>query len=182
MTKPIGAWFVVAVCAAGLGATAPPAQAAAALGVEFAPRAPDFGASSWNLGWSFTVKAPVTVIALGNWAGGAPFAQDQQVGLWDTVGQTYVVGGQGGADYTGTIPATFNTRIAYVADLFTLNGGANAPLVEPTSTESQPYGWFGGNVEFSTGPVPEPASWAMMLLGLGALGMAMRGSRGKVSA
>ena len=88
-------------------------------------------------------------------------------------GQTYVVGAQGGADYTGFVSnPTFDSRITYITDLFTLNGGANSPLVEPTATVGAPYGWFGANIELS--PVPEPAAWAMMLLGAGLIGASLR--------
>jgi hypothetical protein len=38
-------------------------------------------------------------------------------------------------------------------------------------------GSFGGNVSFAAGAVPEPATWAMMLLGFGAVGFAMRRGR-----
>lgn len=87
-------------------------------------------------------------------------------------GQTYVVGAEGGADYTGfNAVAVFDPRISYITDLYTANGGANSPLVEPTTTESSPYGWFGGNVELSNvSAVPEPSTWAMMILGFLGLG------------
>lgn len=40
-----------------------------------------------------------------------------------------------------------------------------------------PFGYgFGGNVRV-TGPVPEPATWAMMLMGFGAIGYALRRNR-----
>lgn len=38
-------------------------------------------------------------------------------------------------------------------------------------------GSFGGNVSFAAGAVPEPATWAMMLLGFGTVGFAMRRRR-----
>jgi hypothetical protein len=187
------------------GAAIAPAQPAVSLGVDFPAGAHDFGPDIQNLGWSFTAKADVAVVGLGNWAG-APFPQDQQVGLWNSsgvllasafvsnssskvgsapwlfsaitpvrlvAGQTYVVGGQGGADYTGLIAgATFDPRISFGVDLFSsLNGGANSPLVEPTFTEGfgpNQASWFGGNIELSV--VPETSTWAMMLLGFAGLG------------
>jgi hypothetical protein len=112
--------------------------------------------------WRFAVIAPVTLVA----------------------GQTYVVGGEGGADYTGNEgvgTVTIDPRITYGTDLYTYNGGANSPLVEPTSTESRPYGWFGGNVELGAA-VPEPAAWSLMLVGIGGLGGLMRARRPQVAA
>ena len=38
-------------------------------------------------------------------------------------------------------------------------------------------GSFGGNVAFTAAAVPEPATWAMMLFGFGAVGFAMRRRR-----
>jgi PEP-CTERM motif len=46
-------------------------------------------------------------------------------------------------------------------------------LVEPTNSEAlgpNEDSWFGGNIELST--VPEPSTWAMMLLGFAGLGYA----------
>jgi hypothetical protein len=42
-------------------------------------------------------------------------------------------------------------------------------LVEPLSTESLPYGWFGGNVEFAATPLP--AALPLFATGLGGLGL-----------
>jgi Domain of unknown function (DUF4082)/PEP-CTERM motif len=90
-------------------------------------------------------------------------------------GQTYVVGGQGGAEYTGLIgDASADPRISFGIDLYSyVIGGANSPLVEPTNSEAlgpNEDSWFGGNIELST--VPEPSTWAMMLLGFAGLGYA----------
>jgi len=202
--------LAIAALLAGSAVAATPAFAdTGSLGIDFTEgTATDFGGSVWNLGYSFTVNSDVTVFALGNWAGGAPYPQEQQIGLWDSsgnliastfvsnsstavgqwefssidpvslsAGQTYVVGGQGGADYTGEVGSvTVDPSITYVTDLYTYNSGANGPLVEPTLTENNPYGWFGGNVLLSPlqSAVPEPATWAMMLLGFGMAGLAMR--------
>ena len=169
----------------------------------------DFGPSSWNLGFSFTANSNVDVIALGNWAGAAfPQDQqvglwDSQGDLLASVyvtnsdtlvgtsrfaaitpvalvaGQTYVVGAEGGADYTGEIPdaggtISFDPRISYVTDLYSYNDGANDPLVEPTETEDEAYSWFGANFELG---VPEPTTWSLMLVGVGALGASLRSRR-----
>ena len=43
---------------------------------------------------------------------------------------------------------------------------------------SRGQGAFSGNLTFTpTAPVPEPATWALMLLGFGAIGFAMRRRR-----
>src|ERR1700676_2852107 len=189
------------------GAAIAPAQATVSLGVDFPAGAHDFGPDIQNLGWSFTAKADVAVVGLGNWAG-APFPQDQQVGLWNSsgvllasafvsnssskvgsapwlfsaitpvrlvAGQTYVVGGQGGADYTGLIAgATFDPRISFGVDLFSsLNGGANSPLVETTFTESfgpNQASWFGGKHQPQR--VPGASALAIVLLRFRGLGFA----------
>jgi len=94
-------------------------------------------------------------------------------------GHTYIVGGQGGAYYTGGLPTvTIDPRITYGTDLYVgVNDGD--PLTMPTATEGLPYGWFGGNVQFGIAAVPEPGSWALMLGGFSLVGSAMR--RRKVS-
>jgi hypothetical protein len=204
-----------AVCGALALALAQGAQAAAPkLGIDFSGGATDDGASAWNLGWSFTAKRDLTVIGLGN-LHIAPFAQDQQVGLWDDdfdllasafvsdsgadvgqapwrftpitpvhldKGRTFIVGGQGGADYAGPVQSvTLDPRITYGTDLFTTTFAANDPLAEPETSDGVTYGWFGGNVQFAAG-VPEPTSWAMMLIGFGALGATLRRRRETVAA
>ena len=168
----------------------------------------DFGSSVWNLGYSFTANTNVSVVGLGNWAGAefpqdqqvglwdsqgnllaSAFVSnsDTSIGAWKfhsiaavqlVAGQTYIVGGQGGAEYTGLISnVTVDSRITYGTDLFTDVGTQNDPLVMPTDSEGEPHGWFGGNVELASGAVPEPASWALMLGGFGAIGGAMRSRR-----
>jgi hypothetical protein len=166
--------------------------------------APFTAGSIWNLGWSFTANTDTSVVGLGDWWDGVAYPQPQQVGLWDssgdllasvyitgsetpvgqaqwlfeaitpvalTAGDTYVVGAEGGATYTGEVPSvSVDPAITYVTDLYTVNSGANSPLVEPTLTESYPYGWFGANIEL----VPEPGTWAMMLVGLGVVGAGLR--------
>ena len=53
-------------------------------------------------------------------------------------------------------------------------------LADPTTSLGQSTGYFGPNV--LAGSVPEPASWALMLIGLGGLGAALRSRRGQVAA
>ncbi|MEO6091573.1 MAG: FxDxF family PEP-CTERM protein [Novosphingobium sp.] len=40
---------------------------------------------------------------------------------------------------------------------------------------------YGGNATFDPAAVPEPATWAMMLLGMGAIGVGMRRRRGETA-
>ena len=57
----------------------------------------------------------------------------------------------------------------------TLLAGNHTLTVSGTVVGSSGGGSFGGNVNVSpVGAVPEPATWAMMLLGFGAVGFAMR--------
>jgi hypothetical protein len=191
----------MACLAAALAIVAAPGAHAqsSTLGMDFDPgSATDFGTSYWNLGYSFTANQAVSVVGLGDWAGGA-FVPNQQVGLWNSqgvllasttitgqetpsgtagwlfeaitpfalvAGQTYIVGAQGGADYTGELGSvTIDPAITYNQDLYTYIGGGNpAQLAEPTSSENFAYGWFGGNVELAA--IPEPASIAILACGL----------------
>ena len=112
--------------------------------------------------------------------GSAPwrFASIKPVQL--IAGHSYVVGGQGGADYTGEISSpTFASQITYITDLYTYNGStANSPLVEPTTTENLPYGWFGGNIEIGVAATPLPSTWFMLLSAFVGLGFFIyRGSK-----
>jgi hypothetical protein len=157
----------------------------------------------FTLGFEFSLSAPVTINALGYTTDG--FTSDQQVGIWDSSGAlvtsttvattdpvtghfayaaigdvtlaagTYTIGGayDGGpfpADATGvtTIP-----QFTYITDEQTLGSGLN----EPTESTGGTYGPNGiTQVDFSVA-VPEPETWALMLLGLGAVGVATRVGR-----
>jgi hypothetical protein len=112
-------------------------------------------------------------IQLGNWA----FTLISPVAL--TVGDTYIVGGEGGADYTGIAPVTVAPQISFVEDLYTyLGSGTNTPLVEPIDTEgytsTSDAGWFGGNVLLGTTATPEPGYYVLLSGGLLALWAARR--------
>ena len=64
------------------------------------------------------------------------------------------------------------------ASLLNLATGAGSNTLVITGT-SGGNGVFGGTIAFSPGAVPEPSTWAMMLVGFGAVGYSMR--RRKVS-
>lgn len=77
-----------------------------------------------------------------------------------------------------------------VFDILTSNGGstesgglANVPIfagVQNTLSvtyESRGAGSYGGSLAFEASAVPEPATWGMMLLGFGAMGLVLRRRR-----
>ena len=84
--------------------------------------------------------------------------------LWLDGGDNNVFVGQSGT--VTTIPQVSYVSASYVA------GGS---LANPTNTGVGAPGYFGPN--FTAGGVPEPTSWALMLVGFGGLGVAMRSRR-----
>jgi hypothetical protein len=116
--------------------------------------------------------------------GAAPWVFEPITPVRLTAGATYVVGAQGGADYTGQASATVDPRITYLEDRYTSNDGANSPLVEPIFTEGytspSTAGWFGGNIELANA-IPEPSTWTMMLFGFAGLGFAGWSARRKTT-
>jgi hypothetical protein len=88
-------------------------------------------------------------------------------------------------DNSGVFHRPFTTAsITYIATgaltpiSFTINAasdkGSNDPLIDGVAFELTAPG--------GVGAVPEPATWAMMLVGFGAVGGAMRRRRGKTVA
>jgi hypothetical protein len=57
------------------------------------------------------------------------------------------------------------------------DSGTPHTLTYTVVNTSNVLGTYGGTFNFATAPVPEPATWAMMLLGFGGIGMAMRRRR-----
>lgn len=55
-----------------------------------------------------------------------------------------------------------------------LAGGLNQLII---SGNSGGLGSYGGNITFTPGAIPEPGTWAMMLMGFGGLGYVMRRRR-----
>lgn len=92
-----------------------------------------------------------------------------------TAGTHYIIGaftqdlasslgtGQGG---TGTI----HPLVTIYQDRYS---NFNSAFSFPDTTDNNVGGWLGGNFNLA-GVVPEPATWAMLLIGFGALGGAMR--------
>ena len=76
----------------------------------------------------------------------------------------------------GTSPSGFS---AFGLPLTNLAAGNYRLTIDGTSPNS---GSFTGNVRISTAAVPEPGTWALMLLGFGAVGFAMRRTRRPVFA
>jgi hypothetical protein len=76
----------------------------------------------------------------------------------------------------GTTPSGFS---AFGLPLTNLAAGDYRLTINGISPNS---GSFTGNVRITTGAVPEPGTWALMLLGFGAVGFAMRRKRRPVLA
>jgi hypothetical protein len=98
-----------------------------------------------------------------------------------TAGNDYIVGGQGGADYTGMEPINVAPQITYVEDLFTYVGTTvNTPLYEPADSEGLTIadaGFFGGNVLLT----PEPSYYLVLGAAIAAL-LVMFRARRKITA
>lgn len=97
-----------------------------------------------------------------------------------TSGGSYLIGGL----YTSGLDGVVENASGLIADsAITYGGGRFAPggtLSAPTSTGT-PAGYFGTNFTFDNGAVPEPATWAFMIVGFGAVGAALRMSRKKAA-
>jgi hypothetical protein len=188
---------------AALTAAMVPAAALADPGVDFTGAGSvGFTSQTWTLGYEFSANVDTAVTALGTWNSGisGTFA----VGLWDssgnllaqtnvdtggtqdgsapwvfsaigpvslTAGNIYYVGSYGDSYYTYNVSGfTVDPRITFISDAWTGGG-----LAFPTN-HSGTVGFFGGNVELGSA-VPEPATWATMVAGIGVVGGAMRRRR-----
>ena len=95
--------------------------------------------------------------------------QANNAGTLTTVGALGVdLGGRTSFDIAGSDAFVFNNRVLYSANLQT--GGL-------TSLGQTQDGLFG--IAIGIAAVPEPASWAMMIIGFGAVGTALRRGKGK---
>jgi hypothetical protein len=165
------------------------------------------GNPPFTLGWEFTTSATLNVVSLGFFDDSQDgLAESHEVGLWDSsgtlidsttvtttdpltlqwryhpapavlaAGQTYFIGAlfTSGADpvvfpgFGGTV--TTIPQISYVQATYA-GGGSLSDPTNPDGTN----GFFGPNFTVST--IPEPSTWALMLIGFGALGLAARANR-----
>jgi len=163
------------------------------------------GDGPWTLGYTFRAEEDMIVTALGAYDFGQDgFTTSHQVGLWDAGGNllTSVVvqsadelrnrfryaGISGvrlaaGATYRlGAADYGFGDGYLLDADVASIEGITylNSNYLEgfgfqrPTKLGA-PGGYFGPNMVASA--IPEPSSWALMLLGFGLLGGTMRAAR-----
>jgi hypothetical protein len=104
---------------------------------------------------------------------------------------TNVNGGPNDVDFssiflTGTgISSPINIPFTFNNDLIEQFGRSGIGILPGTftvtfnGTAAGANGSFGGNVSFVQGAIPEPGTWAMMLLGFGMVGVATRRRRRK---
>jgi len=94
--------------------------------------------------------------------------------LGGTTSGSYTFTGPGTEDFDFTIPALYDYKFTLTAGLFstTSSGGPGSYVVAVTATGA-------GTVDYSlaTSAVPEPMTWAMMLLGFAGLGVVGYGRR-----
>ena len=148
------------------------------------------GVGTWNGTPTFdlTFGSPVTLFtsAITPSTSAQTFTFNPNVAV--TAGERYVAYlstyGVPGANGTTTMPTT--TNVAPGIDYFVFNNTSN-----PVGNESWNYFEFAGfdstNAQFSATfeavpPVPEPATWVMMIVGFGLAGAALRRQRANVRA
>jgi hypothetical protein len=95
-----------------------------------------------------------------------------------TPGQTYYVGSHqtsfDAQDYVfGVNPVSIAPEISYLHNATQIGFG----FPDFTLSSNDEHGFFGGNVLLAAASVPEPSSWALLLLGFGGLGATMRSRR-----
>jgi hypothetical protein len=94
-------------------------------------------------------------------------------------GQQYVIGGNidindGDSYITNAASVDTNSLITFAGTALSPNGSGFAFA---DSINANGIGRFGPNFQFVVGSVPEPATWAFMIFGFGAIGGAMRRQR-----
>ncbi len=83
-----------------------------------------------------------------------------------------------GVDYSGSINSTGSGFQAIVGGIPIVSGVLNTIRVAGTVVGNNSYS---GTMTFAATAVPEPATWAMMMLGIGAIGFAARRRRSAVT-
>jgi hypothetical protein len=162
----------------------------------------------FTLGFDFSLSSSKTLNALGYTTVG--FTADQSVGLWDSGGTllisttvtpgdleqgffrwsnvsplvlgpgNYTIGGtyNGGPFASYAVNVTYQSGYTWLADRQLFGPGLN----RPTDT----FGFYGEqgipqvNLSFGDAVIPEPGTWALLILGFGAIGAAMRRTRRSV--
>lgn len=162
-----------------------------------------FDSRPFTLGYAFTLSDATTVNALGYWAGGnltshrvaiwdmsgamltsgTVTAADTLLGnyRYDSIAPlllgagSYVIGGE---FFSGSFPTDLSGVANAATYGWTEDRYAGAGFTFPTSTSAGGYGQQGiAMVNFSIAQdsaVPEPATWAMMLIGFGGVGVSLR--------
>lgn len=97
---------------------------------------------------------------------------------------SYLIGGRdlttdGDSYVTSASGLTTGTGISFLGAAVS---GIGAGFSAPTTVTANSGGRFGANFTFGAGGVPEPSTWAMMLIGFGAFGSVSRFRRRRISA
>lgn len=107
---------------------------------------------------------------------GFRYIDSTDLGLF--AGQTYTIGAvmfeSSTTDAYVFGPSSVSTD-ALITFGFGVRSGDDSGFAFPDQTPNT--GRFGPNFQFTAGAIPEPGTWAMMLLGFGTIGIAIRRSR-----
>ncbi|MGH6998727.1 MAG: PEPxxWA-CTERM sorting domain-containing protein [Phenylobacterium sp.] len=201
---------LAAAAALGLGALTAAPAAAATPGIVLDDNFATFAGGDWTMGWAFEVTTSQQLLGLGAFDYQEDgLYLDHEVGIWDAsgallasvvvtsadplisgyrfasiapltlkAGSTYVVGAADYGFYRDPIPVVGTMTIApgvtYLESRYFRGTGLHLP--EGVMTGSQPA----GNILLGSA-VPEPATWAMMIIGFGAAGAMVRASRRRLA-
>jgi Domain of unknown function (DUF4082)/PEP-CTERM motif len=169
-------------------------------GVDFTSQGNVDPNTSFTSGYKFSANSNATVVGLSTWDSWANASSTAAVGLWDangnllasasvsatgpsvgqwsytlitpialTAGDDYYVGSFGEqANFTENVGGLLaDPRINYLA-IATVD---STSLTFPSGTvDIFENGFFGGNVILGVSAVPEPSTWAMMILGFCGIG------------
>ncbi|MEO7411667.1 MAG: PEPxxWA-CTERM sorting domain-containing protein [Sphingomicrobium sp.] len=183
-------------------ALASPAAAQIAPAFDYTSSSTLSDSRAFTLGFAFSLSEATTINGLGYWTGGT--LTSHQVGIWSTGGTLLASGTVSAADpllgnyrYDSIAPLLLGAGNYVIGGEF-FSGLFPSDLAGVTTASN--FTWIGdrqvqggfafpteayltyGNqgialVNFSiaqTNAVPEPATWAMMLIGFGAIGVSMR--------